>query len=129
MCVLCVCLPAGKEGMSLEGAPAANGGVSPSGKKFRFFAKACHHLPKHRPALSPMLVFGSCLLSSAAEKFLLVLAKERKPWPGAWHSPELEGKLLRCPGCFGPLSPAAAAAFLATGLLSSHGNVSTSLGV
>lgn len=124
---MCVCLPAGNEGMSLEGAPAANGGVSVSGKKFGFFAKACHHLPKHQPALSPMLVFGSCLLSSAAEKFPLVLAQEWKPWPGAWHPPELEGKLLRCPGCFGSLSPAAA--HPATRLLGSHGNVNTSLGV
>lgn len=95
---VCECLPAGKEGRSLEGAPAVNGGVSPSGKKFGFFAKACHHLPKHRPALPPMLVFGSCLLSSAAEKLPLVLAKDRKPWPGAWHPPELEGKMLRYQG-------------------------------
>lgn len=120
---VCECLPAGNVGTSLEGAPAANGGVSLPGKKFGFFAKACHHLPKHRAALSPMLVFGSCLLSSAAEKFPLVLAKERKPWAGAWRPPELEGKQLRCPGCFGSVTRCA------TRVLSSHGNGNTTLDV
>lgn len=78
-------------------------------------------------SLSPMLVFGSWLLSSAAEKLSLTLAKERRPWPGAQHPPELEGKMLRCPECIGPVTSTATR--LVTGILGSPGNMDTSLAV
>lgn len=112
--------------MSLEGALPQQMG------EFLFLAKSLNSSPKlvttfqSTGLLSPMVVFGSCLLSSAAEKLPPTLVKERRSWSGAEHPPELEGKLLRCPGCIGPVTPAATRP--AAGLLGSHGNMDTSLG-
>lgn len=92
----CVCAGLQTRKLAWKEHPAMNRGGPASGKKFEFFTKVCRHLPKlywKLPQvcfLSPMLVFGSFPLSSAAKKLPLPLAKERMSWPQAGHPHELE---------------------------------------